>query len=189
MVEKRQGRVRIIAGKWRGRVISFPDSQGLRPTHDRIRETLFNWLAPDIVDANCLDLFAGSGVLGFEALSRGAKKVVMIDNESKVVAALRQTQEQLQADNALIMQDEIPTHPLKFSDAPFDILFLDPPFKKGLLEKSIRWVEHGNYLQQEALIYIECENELDPLPVPPHWEMIRTKKTASLSYYLFLRQD
>src|SRR5205085_3095301 len=123
-----QGSVRIIAGKWRGRKLKVPDIQDLRPTPDRVRETVFNWLAPYIQGSYCLDLFTGSGVLGFEALSRGASYVEMIDQSPEVVTLLQQELMQFEAENARIFCKTVP-HELPKADHMFDIVFLDPPYQ------------------------------------------------------------
>ncbi len=123
--------IRIIAGKWRGRKITFPSTATLRPTPDRIRETLFNWLAPHIIDARCLDLFAGSGALSFEALSRGAGIVIALEKDTKVVASLKANAEILLADNIEILQTdsihwmEIHAHLKESLESSFDIIFLE----------------------------------------------------------------
>lgn len=183
------GKVRIIAGKWRSRKITFPAIPGLRPTHDRIRETLFNWLMNDVVGSTCLDLFAGSGVLGFEALSRGAKHVTFVDNSPEVIASLKNNVATLNAELfAEIIQAECPDSLLKLKRAPFDIVFLDPPFFQNLIPAAIDWLEGSNYLKAGALIYVEMEDSLSPLPVPVDWEISRWKKTSTLIYSLFKRQ-
>ena len=182
------GKVRIIAGQWRSRKISFPALPGLRPTHDRVRETLFNWLAPTIEAANCLDLFAGSGAFGFEALSRGAKQVTFVDSSKAVIEALKKNAELLKTDKAEIILADCPQQMPTLSFAPFDIVFLDPPFYQGLIEPTAKWLEQNNKLSETALIYIEVENGLSPLPVPTNWQIFRKKNTASLAYYLLQRQ-
>src|SRR5262245_38024853 len=126
------GQVRIIAGKWRGRRLAVPDVKDLRPTPDRVRETLFNWLAPVIAGSRCLDLFAGTGVLGFEALSRGAAYVEMVDQSEKVMATLKEELAQFGANNAQIYRANVPVQ-LKSPSEPFNIVFLDPPYNANLL--------------------------------------------------------
>ena len=122
----RSNQVRIIAGQWRGRKLSFPDVTGLRPTSDRIRETVFNWLATSLPGASCLDLFAGSGALGFEAASRGATRVVMVDRNRDVVRALRDNRQRLSASMIKIVQQDAENY-LSAADGQFDVVFLDPP--------------------------------------------------------------
>jgi len=176
--------VRIIGGKWRGRKISFPAVDELRPTHDRIRETLFNWLMPYINDAVCLDLFAGSGAIGFEALSRGAKKVVMLDNNREVVSSLKESAEILNADNCEILYGEFPNRLPSFEREQFDIVFIDPPFNKNLIASVCEWINSTGILKSDALVYLEAEKELDPLPIPSHWKIIKEGKTATIKYCL-----
>lgn len=182
------GKVRIISGIWRGRKIEFPDQLSLRPTHDRIRETLFNWLAPYILDANCLDLFAGSGALGFEAASRGAKSVVMYDQDSKTVAALTQNSQLLKANNISIQKARFPEKIAGFSEK-FDIVFLDPPYESDLIVHAMAWLEENNYLQNKALIYLETRKQASPLSCPENWRILKTGATATINYYLCERQN
>lgn len=184
MASQATGKIRIIAGKWRSRNIIFPQIPGLRPTHDRIRETLFNWLMNDIEGATCLDLFAGSGALGFEALSRGAKHVTFIDNSSKVISALKHTVATLEtAPRVNVIQAECPSV-LKLEHAPFDIIFLDPPFNQKLLAPTIKWLETHCYIKDGSLIYIEAEKTLNAWPIPENWDVMKEKKTATLTYAL-----
>ena len=177
--------VRIIGGELRSRRIIFSDIPGLRPTQDRIRETLFNWLAPYIRGATCLDLFAGSGVLGFESLSRGAKSVCFVDNHPKVLADLRVNAEKLTINSLqwTIIRGEIPNWMPQLPQAPFDIIFLDPPFHQGLLPAAIYLFAKYTSDCQGALIYMEMENTLT-LDLPPTWQIHRQEKTATLIYQL-----
>jgi len=180
------GKVRIIGGQWRSRHITFPVSPGCRPTHDRVRETLFNWLSPYIAGANCLDLFAGSGALGFEALSRGAKHLTFVDHSKAAIDALKKNAALLKTDKVeIILGDCLKQIPL-LSHAPFDIVFLDPPFGQGLVEQSAEMFEQNNIVREKAFVYVEAESGLSRLPVPTHWKVFREKKTRSLVYYLFV---
>lgn len=188
MSKRSQGKVRIIGGKWRSRNVVFPKVPDLRPTADRIRETVFNWLLPYIVGANCLDLFAGSGALGFEALSRGATHVTFIDRSNQVVNALRKNAIVLGATNVECIYGECPSVIL-LKDIPFDIVFLDPPFHQGLIRKVGEWLERIQIMSERAFIYVEVEKDFKPLPVPENWEAYREKKTGNLSYNLFLRHS
>ncbi len=183
--------LRIIGGRWRGRRINFPDAQGLRPTGDRIRETLFNWLQNNIQDAHCLDLFSGSGALGFEALSRGAESVTFVDQNSDVIKHLHITAEKLSAKNLTLIHDAIPSQSLtkKLSRQQFSIVFIDPPFHQGFVEKCCTWLIESNLLSQNALIYIEAERELSPLPIPANWELLKSKFTGQVGYHLLLPQQ
>lgn len=178
--------LRIIGGRWRGRRISFPDSAGLRPTGDRIRETLFNWLQNDIQDAHCLDLFSGSGALGFEALSRGAASVTFVDQNAEVITYLHATAEKLSAKNINVMHEAAPAQSLtkKLANRQFSIVFIDPPFHQGLIEKCCAWLIESNLLSKNALIYLEAERELSPLPIPANWELLKSKITGQVGYHL-----
>lgn len=185
---KLQDQVRIIGGKWRTRIIKFPNTVDLRPTPNRVRETLFNWLAPVIFDAKCLDCFAGSGALSFEALSRGAGFCLLVDNSSEVVQNLLANVKALQASNAQILQASFPTDAINKFNYQFDIVFLDPPFHKGLVETCSDWLEKSHVLADECLIYIEAEVELSQLLVPKNWQIIKNKTASSVSYYLIKRK-
>ncbi|HVV69682.1 MAG TPA: 16S rRNA (guanine(966)-N(2))-methyltransferase RsmD [Gammaproteobacteria bacterium] len=177
--------VRIIGGKWRSRKITFPNVAGLRPTPNRVRETLFNWLAPHIHNAKCLDLFAGSGALGFEALSRGAHSVVMVEQSAQVVAQLH-TNAKLLAAEALaeIFCQRIEPQVSILQNRQFDIVFLDPPFHQGWIPLCCQLLEISQCLTPGALIYIEAECELQPLPIPSNWNILRQQKAGQVSYYL-----
>jgi 16S rRNA (guanine966-N2)-methyltransferase len=181
---KKRGTVRIIGGKWRSRRLSFADLTELRPTTDRIRETVFNWLNPYLPEAVCLDLFAGSGALGFEALSRGAKSVVMVDQAKEVIAQLQRNAELLQAKDLDLYQMRLPPDSELLQQYCFDIIFLDPPFHRELIGPCCAWIESNLQLAENALLYLEAEEELDPLPISPRWEIIRSKKTGKVGYHL-----
>jgi 16S rRNA (guanine966-N2)-methyltransferase len=175
--------VRIIAGLWRGRKIEFPEINGLRPTPDRVRETLFNWLSPHIIDAHCLDLFAGSGVLGFEALSRGAKGVTFVDSSYIAIQKMRDNAKKLQITLAHFSHASVPALSLDVEE-PFDIVFIDPPYAKDLVNPSIQWLHHHHYLKDNALIYVEKSREDPELILPTHWEIIRNKTAGQVNYLL-----
>ena len=147
------GFVRIISGLWRGRKLPVRDLEGLRPTTDRIKETVFNWLAQDIPSSRCLDLFAGAGSLGFEAASRQAKEVVMIELDKHAFHQLKTNSEQVKAENIQLHHLDA----LSFLDQAsglFDIVFIDPPFHRGLIDQSISKLEAHSILSENALIYI-----------------------------------
>ncbi|HEY7885472.1 MAG TPA: 16S rRNA (guanine(966)-N(2))-methyltransferase RsmD [Cellvibrionaceae bacterium] len=179
-----QGRqsLRIIGGKWRGRKLAFVTIDGLRPTGDRIRETLFNWLAPDIVGARCLDMFAGSGALGIEALSRGAGWATLIDADKSAVASMRQHLKMLAADNAHVLEGD--GLRLAASDAPWDLVFVDPPFAANLWQAAIDALNSTGMLAPEATVYVESGPEAD-YQVPGHWYMHREKRTPNLCCRLY----
>lgn len=177
--------VRIIAGQWRGRKLGFPDVAGLRPTSDRIRETLFNWLAPVLPGAQCLDLFAGSGALGFEAASRGAARVVMVECDPGVVRAMQGTRERLGACQVDVIQDDARRYLARLS-ARFDVVFLDPPFSRhDLLVEMIGLLQGGHYLNDGAYIYVETAAEPGAGEVPANWEAWRQKRAGAVCYRLY----
>lgn len=181
--------LRIIGGKWRGRKIEFPSMPGLRPTQDRIRETVFNWLAPYINDALCLDLFAGSGALGFEAISRGAKHVVMLDQSNRVISALKKNRQHLGAENIEIISGTVPKETSGVTRAHFDIIFLDPPFNQQLIQACIDWLAQENLVKSGTVIYLEYEINHPPLRLPEHWHIYKEKHTSSLVYALVQVQE
>ena len=183
----KQGTVRIIAGKWRGRRLKVPDVKDLRPTPDRVRETLFNWLAPVMQGANCLDLFAGSGVLGFEALSRGAKYVVMIDESADVVKMLQEELTVFGADNALIYRARVPLQ-LRAAAQPFDIVFLDPPYQENLLLPSCHYLEEQGLLAESAYIYLEAREVIKDNELPSNWRMLKSQRAGQVFYHLAQRE-
>ncbi len=187
MKKRSAGTLRMIGGQWRHQQITFPDTPGLRPTHDRVRETLFNWLTPYIEGASCLDLFSGSGALGFEALSRGAKQVSFIDNNKPVLEALQKNAEKLGAERYEIVFGECPERMPALGFAPYDTVFLDPPFNQNLLAPSAIWLEESGYLNDEAYIYVEVEKEKAPPSLPANWLLKKEAKTSSLAYYLFFK--
>ena len=181
----RSNQVRIIAGQWRGRKLSFPDCAGLRPTSDRVRETLFNWLAPVLPGAHCLDLFAGSGALGFEAASRGAARVVLIESDPRVVRSLQDSRERLAADQVEVVNAAAKTY-LARPCGPFDVVFLDPPFSQpGLLPETLELLQRGQHLKEGAYIYVETAASLASGSFPPAWQLRKEKRAGAVSYRLF----
>lgn len=165
--------VRIIGGDWRGRRLHFPGAPGLRPTSDRRRETLFNWLAPELAGARCLDLFAGSGALGFEAASRGAARVVQVEASREVAAALADSARALAAGGRVQVVHARAARYLGRSPEPFDIVFLDPPFARtGLVAGTCARLEPG-WLAPGARVYLELAAHADPPALPPHWSLHR----------------
>lgn len=183
------GQLRIIGGKWRGRKIHFPDSEGLRPTGDRIRETLFNWLIPDIEDARCLDLFAGSGALTFEALSRGAAQVVCIDSQRRAARQLDETSRLLQCNDAVHIICDSAQHWLEQPtiSGPFDVVFLDPPFGANLLTSICLQLQHSGLLSEHALIYLEYGKD-QQLIIPNAWQPLKHKSAGGVHYALYRQQ-
>jgi len=181
--------LRIIGGIWRGRKLSFPDVDGLRPTGDRIRETLFNWLAPDIQGARCLDLFAGSGALGLEALSRGASYSLMRERNSHAAHQLQLNLQLLQTTQGEVVQgDALTWLEQPNSAAPFDLVFIDPPFQLDLWQRVIDALENGGYLTDEAVIYVESGKD-DSYQMPSNWHLHRDKTAGNVCYRLFYRSN
>ncbi|WPD74260.1 16S rRNA (guanine(966)-N(2))-methyltransferase [Dickeya fangzhongdai] len=181
------GQIRIIGGQWRGRKLPVPDSPGLRPTTDRVRETLFNWLAPVIAQSRCLDCFAGSGALGLEALSRYAAHATLLEAERNVARQLTQNLSLLRADNAEVVNADTLQWLAKPAPQPYDVVFLDPPFRRGLLDDTLRLLEAGDWLAEEAWIYIETEAENRTLAIPSTWTLHREKTAGQVSYRLYIR--
>jgi 16S rRNA (guanine966-N2)-methyltransferase len=182
-----KGLVRIIGGQWRGRKLKVADEKELRPTPDRVRETLFNWLAPVIKDAVCLDLFAGSGVLGFEALSRGAKFVVMIDQSKIITKLLNEELTQFAAKNAVVYQAKLPEG-LPLNTHSFDIVFIDPPYQSQLLIPCCFFLEEQGLLAEKSYIYLESAHTITDDDLPEHWHIIKNKKAGQVFYHLVKRE-
>ena len=181
------GQIRIIGGQWRGRKLPVTDSPGLRPTTDRVRETLFNWLAPYMVDARCLDCFAGSGALGLESLSRYAASATLLEMERPVAQQLQKNLATLKAANGNVVNTNTLNY-LNQTGTPHDIVFIDPPFRKGLLDETVSLLEKNGWLADEALIYVESEVENGLPPVPASWQLHREKVAGQVAYRLYLRE-
>jgi 16S rRNA (guanine(966)-N(2))-methyltransferase RsmD len=173
-----RNRVRIIGGAWRSRLISFPPGKDLRPTPDRVRETLFNWLGQDLTGKACLDLFAGSGALGFEAASRGARRVVMVENDTTVFRAIVASREALAA-TAVEPKKADALEFLRAGDGVYDVVFLDPPFKAGYWPRLAALLPPR--LAPGALVYYESAT---PPELPPGWEVHRQARAGQVSYQL-----
>ena len=157
---KSSNTLRIIGGEWRSRKLPFVDAPGLRPTPDRIRETLFNWLQGSIHGANCLDMFAGSGALGFEALSRGAKGVIFIEKNPACAAQIKDNLALLNVEAQVIQSDALSfLNLIENPNKPLDLIFLDPPYRQGLIEKSLNYLRNENLIDKDSLIYLEHEAE------------------------------
>lgn len=175
-------RLRIIGGQWRGRLLDFPDAEGLRPTGDRMRETLFNWLQWEVPGGRCLDLFAGSGALGLEAASRGAKEVVCVEKNPRVSAQLARNVQLLEASKVQVCNETAEAF-LSRSSTPFDVVFLDPPFDQGLWQSIVNTLCVSG-LTQGAHIYVETPRE-QALDVPEHWHLKREKCSGMVCARLF----
>ena len=177
-----QGQVRIIGGQWRGRKLPVSDWEGLRPTSDRIRETLFNWLTPAVSGASCVDLFAGSGALGFEALSRGADDCLFVDNNARGCRSLNELIEQLGARNrASVFCGDALRAPLEENNC--DIVFIDPPFGTGLVNPCLEWLVQEGYLSKHALIYVETERSLSVNA--PALRLLKEKTAGEVCFRLY----
>lgn len=184
------GSIRIIGGKWRGRKLSVLDKQGLRPTTDRVKETLYNWLMPIIQNSNCLDCFSGSGSLGFEAASRGAQSVTLLEKDKQTANQLKKNKQLIAGDNI----DIYATDTFQWLDKPaqkqFDVVFIDPPFHQSLIEKTVQLLENNHWLTSSAYIYIESETNHDLTSyIPSNWYLHREKTAGQVHSYLFIREE
>lgn len=177
-------KLRIISGEWRSRQLPIPDIEGLRPTPDRVRETLFNWINHHVPGAVCGDFFCGSGALGLEALSRGAKHLTFVDNSRIVSQQMTTNLTTLGATNADVIAQNAAAFLDSATPRPMDIIFLDPPFRKGWLAQIIPLLEKG-WLADRALVYIEMEKEASLPPLPIHWSLKKEKNAGQLVYRLF----
>ena len=179
--------LRVIGGRWRGRKLRFPATPGLRPTPDRVRETLFNWLGQDLTGLRCLDLFAGSGALGFEAASRGAERVVMVEFDGEACAALKKNCESLAAVQVEVSRMDARAF-LAGPVTPFDVVFLDPPFKQNLAPAYCRELEARAWLQPEACVYLETESGFALEQLPNNWQILRAKRAGEVGYHLLQKR-
>ena len=180
------GSIRIIGGRWRGTKLPVANVAGLRPTTDRNKETLFNWLMPYVTDASCLDVFAGSGGLGFEALSRYAKSVVFVELDKAAVVNLQQNLQKLKVntEQATILQGNA-LQLLAGLNRQFDLIFLDPPFHQGLVPPIIKLVDQSNLLAEGGIIYLECESQASDFVVPTHWQLLKERQSSQLCCQLY----
>lgn len=179
----RVGTVRIIGGRWKGRRIKFTEVAGLRPTLDRVRETLFNWLMHDIHDARCLDLFAGSAALGIEALSRGAREVVFVEKNKKAADHIHANLKDLQFSNYRVFNTSAEVV-FKKNEEPYDIVFVDPPFYQEYLDTTLQSLNSPRFVKAGSLIYVEREKHSDPVTFPESWELLKQKQVGGLEFYL-----
>lgn len=186
-VQNAPGKVRLIGGRWRGTRLDVPNLDGLRPTGDRVRETLFNWLMPALPGARVLDLFAGSGALGFEAVSRGAAQAVLVERDAALAAALRATAARLGAGESIeVVQADALAWLAGRAAARFDIAFVDPPFSAGLWDAVLAAVSPA--LAPDAWLYVEAAAEVD-WTVPAGWRVHREGRTREVRYVLLRRAD
>ncbi|MDO9893147.1 16S rRNA (guanine(966)-N(2))-methyltransferase RsmD [Glaesserella parasuis] len=175
------GEVRVIAGLWRGRKLPVLNAEGLRPTTDRVKETLFNWLMMDIAGSRCLDCFAGSGSLGIEALSRQAQAVVFLEKFADAANQLKKNLVSLKAENGKVIQtDTLQFLAQKNSEAPFDLVFVDPPFHQGFVPQVLTALEQNGWLAENALIYVEAEKNHSPLVLPEYWQVVKEKTAGQV---------
>jgi 16S rRNA (guanine966-N2)-methyltransferase len=181
-----RNQLRIIGGQWRGRKLAFTPEQGLRPTTDRVRETLFNWLAPEIHGARCLDLFTGSGALGLEALSRGAACCDFVDTSPAVLKQVRGHLSTLAASSIAACHQRPALQYLETAPGPWDIAFIDPPFGENLVSPSCGLLEERKLLATGALVYIETGANEGLLQLPDGWQLHREKRAGGVCYRLFV---
>ena len=183
------GFIRIISGQFRGRKLPVKDVQGLRPTTDRIKETVFNWLMQDTRGAAILDCFAGSGGLGFEALSRFADHAVFFELDKSAASQLKENISTLKLDNAVVKQgNSLSLLEQNTQNEQFDLIFVDPPFRQNLAEKSCFLLEKNNWLSAQALIYVEVESELSDLSTPDNWMLLKEKTAGQVICRLYQRE-
>jgi 16S rRNA (guanine966-N2)-methyltransferase len=176
--------VRIIGGRWRGRRVNFPDIPGLRPTPDRVRETLFNWLQHSITATRCLDLFAGSGALGLEALSRGAAEVHFVEQDPAAARALQEQLIRLGGESKGRVLSIGAARYLRTPAKAFDIVFLDPPFGTNALAEYVPMLDAGNWVNPGGLVYLENERSAGVPKLPAHWEWLKSKSAGEVGYHL-----
>ena len=179
-------KLRIIGGNWRSRCINFVDAPGLRPTPARVRETVFNWLRNDLIGSRCLDLYAGSGALSFEAASREAKSVVQVENNPQACRALKENAIALAAGQIQIVQSDVFRYLAGEAEA-FDVVFIDPPFAQDLVVQTCQWLEDKGWLSPHAKIYVETESTLKLTGIPPNWRLLKSKTAGEVGYCLFER--
>jgi 16S rRNA (guanine966-N2)-methyltransferase len=184
----RSGRLRIVAGNWRSRLLDIADVPGLRPTSERIRETLFNWLTPHIRGARCLDLFAGTGALGLEALSRGAKSAMFVESSAQAVATLNTNIQVLGAAAATVRQMDALQYLKVPSAAKYDLVFLDPPFAADLTGELCRLLEESDTLSDRCLVYIEQDRSRAETTLPEAWKIVKNKTAGNVRYMLAQRE-
>jgi len=177
------GNIRIIAGKHRGRKLPVLAAEGLRPTTDRVKETVFNWLTPYIPSAHCLDCYAGAGSLGFEALSRGAEQVTLIELNKAAAKQLQVNKLLLNSGNIEVKHGDVLAFLKEKSDQTFDIVFIDPPFHQNLVSQTTQLLAQG-WLSKQALVYVETEIEAEQL-LPDNWQLLKEKIAGQVAYRLY----
>ena len=178
------GQLRIVAGKWRSRLLQIAEVPGLRPTSERIRETLFNWLSPRIHGARCLDICAGTGALGIEALSRGAAEVVFVERSPVATKVLKSNIASLAATNVEVLNVDARNYLGGPNAGTFDIVFLDPPFQADLHAELCRLLHEQGWLAGDARIYIEMDKNQPEIRVPETWQVLKDKMAGKVRYML-----
>jgi len=176
------GRLRIVAGNWRSRLLDIADVVGLRPTPERIRETLFNWLSPEITGARCLDLYAGTGALGLEALSRGAAETVFVEKSARAASTLRRNVAALDAVGAIVHEADAMDYLRNTGCGKFDIVFLDPPFAADNLEELCRLLDQQAILAAGARVYLEQDRGKPEPALPDGWGILKIKRAGNVRY-------
>ena len=182
--KSRPGRLRIVAGKWRSRLLDIAEVPGLRPTSERVRETLFNWLAPCIEGARCLDLYAGTGALGFEALSRGATQVVFVEDSRRAARVIEKSAQTLEATGAVIHCGDAMEYLRHARSGAFDIVFLDPPFADDRLGDLCRQIDEHGILAPGGRIYLEQDRAKREVVLPERWQILKNKTAGNVRYML-----
>jgi len=180
--------LRIIGGEWRGRRLRFPEAADIRPTPDRVRETVFNWLNMRLAGARCLDLFAGSGALGLEALSRGAAHVTFVESDAAAARALQDVLAEWGGARDARVERADALRFLGGAPRPYDIVFLDPPFGAELLEQAAARLEAGSWLAQDSVIYLECPAREGLPALPANWRVSKAKRAGEVGYHLADRE-
>jgi len=184
-IRHKNNQLRVIGGEWRSRKITFPAVEALRPTPDRVRETIFNWLRWDVEGANCLDLFAGSGILGVEAASRGAKDVVLVEYDEDACSAIVGNLNALGARKVQLLQMNAMHYLANQVPRDFDLIFLDPPFREGLILPCVDTIEKKGWAADGAKIYVEAESDIKLENIPLDWNLLKFKKFGSVGSHLF----
>lgn len=184
--QKGSYQLRVIGGTLRGRKVVLNHQAILRPTPDRVRETIFNWLMNDIQDANCLDLYAGSGILGFEALSRGASQVIAVENHTGVMKDIEKNSNLLgfSGENYQLRCQDVLEYIKQPAPLSFDVVFLDPPYTKKVLSDCLHLLSKNKWIHDESLIYIESSEAISKLSLPKGWSVYRDKKAGMVHYGL-----
>jgi len=183
---KRQASTNIIAGDFKGTKINFKPTKALRPTESKTKETLFNWLLNDLDQKTCLDMFAGTGALGLEAISRGAKKVVFIERQKRLCQNLEEVLKKLKIeDKCRIINTNATSFDFRILKEKFDLIFLDPPFRENLSQRSFDMIHEYDLLVEKGFVYLECEKDLDTQKLETPLAKIKASEGGETKYYLF----